>query len=340
MRILICALFTAVTLLPALAAAAPPACGSSISGNFVLDGDMICAETNGLIVAGDNTTIDLNGHSIQCTGAGLSGSCQKIVGGPTGIPANSYSGILSNGKSNVRISGPGTVDGFGIGVHLIAGDGLKVQDVTVTGPAQPDAATNQRLIANGIQIVNTTCPSPAENVAIIDGNEVLNQRFGVILQNAECVKISDNYVHDNNSRFGDAHGVDLIDSRNNLVMKNIIERNGANRIIGDVSDSGIQLVNGSPSGDTSGNQIHGNSVSDNCGDGIAAVVGANNNSVIKNVARFNSDSTLGGQCLPASPGQFFDLAERGAGAGNVWNPNNQCRTSSATIPVGVCGPAE
>jgi len=105
------------------------------------------------------------------TGAGLLGSCQKIVGGPTGIPANSYSGILSNGKSNVRISGPGTVDGFGIGVHLIAGDGLKVQDVTVTGPAQPDAATNQRLIANGIQIVNTTCPSPAENVAIIDGNE-------------------------------------------------------------------------------------------------------------------------------------------------------------------------
>jgi hypothetical protein len=39
-------------------------------------------------------------------------------------------------------------------------------------------------------------------------------------------------------------------------------------------------------------------------------------------------------------GTFFDLAERAAGAGNVWNPNNQCRTNSATIPGGVCGPLE
>jgi len=341
MRTIVGAIFAVSVSLASPLHASPPPCGSAISGNFILDGDMVCTENNGLIVGGDNTKIDLNGHTITCVGPGLDGSCQKIVGGPMGTPPVSYSGILSNGKSNVKISGPGTIDGFGIGVHFIGGDSLKVNDVTVTGPAQPTAASNQRLIANGIQVVNTVCPPSMDNIAIVDGNEVMNQRFGIMLTSAECVKISDNYIHDNNSQFGDAHGIDLINSRNNLVMKNLIERNGANRIVmADISDSGIQLVNGVPGGDTSGNLIHGNSVGNNCGDGIAAVVGANNNTVIKNEARFNGDSTLGGQCLAVAPGTFFDLAERSAGPGNAWNPNNQCRTQSATIPAGVCGPGE
>jgi len=124
-------------------------------------------------------------------------------------------------------------------------------------------------------------------------------------------------------------------------MKNVVVRNGASRFpLNAVPDSGIQLLNGSPSGDTSGNQIHSNAVNDNCGDGIAAVLGANNNTIIKNTARFNGDSTLSGQCLSVAAGTFFDLAERSAGAGNAWNPNNLCRTQNGTIPAGVCNPGE
>ena len=194
------------------------------------------------------------------------------------------------------------------------------------------------MTATGILIGNTTCPVSADNVAFVDDNQVMNQRFGVFLSNAECVKVSDNHIHDNNSQFGDAHGIDILNSRNNLVTKNIIERNGANRL-GGVSDSGIQLLNGS-SGDTSGNHVQNNFVSDNCGDGIAAVFGAHDNEVLKNSARFNGENTVGGQCLAVGTGTFFDLAERNAGSGNVWNKNNQCRTSSATIPQNVCSPVE
>jgi parallel beta-helix repeat protein len=321
------------------------ACPVNVSGTFVLTTDLTCNQNNGLVVAADHTTIYLNGHTISCIGPGLNGSCQKIVdpmnpSGP-GLPPVSYSGVLNNGHSDVRVFGPGTIDGFGIGVRLSGGLDMKVQGVTVTGPVQTNAATNQRLTATGIIIADTACPVPADNVALVDGNEVMNQRFGVFLTSAECVKISDNHIHDNNSQFGDAHGIDIVDSRNNVVMKNIIESNGANRLqVAGVSDSGIQLVNGVPSGDTSGNHIQNNFVSNNCGDGIAAMIGAHDNTVLKNSARFNGDSTFGGQCLGPPLGTFFDLAERNAGPGNVWNPNNQCRTSSATIPAGVCSPVE
>ena len=335
-------LFLAMVFLPSALFALPPACGSVVSGNFFLDGDMICTEQNGLVVVADNTKIHLNGHTISCLGVGLNGTCQKIVdpanpAGP-GLPAGSYSGILSSNWNNVRVIGPGTIDGFGIGIRLSNGEGLRVNDVTVTGPVQSSAATNARLTATGIFIGQTTCPSSGNAVAVVDGNEVMNQRFGVFLTTAECVKVSDNHIHDNNSQFGDAHGVDITNSRNNVVMKNIIERNGANRLSG-VSDSGIQLLNGA-TGDTFNNQIHNNFVSDNCGDGIAVEIDAHDNTISKNAARFNSTSTYGGQCLAVADGTFFDLAERTPGSGNVWHPNNQCRTNSASIPPGVCGPME
>lgn len=336
------ALVLALILFPSFLSAAPLPCPSSVSGTVVLTDDMTCVESNALQVAADNTKIYLNGHTLQCLGPGLNGSCQKIVdpvnpGGP-GLPPFSYIGIVSNGHSNVRVIGPGTIDGFGIGISLTGGDDLRVSNVTVTGPAQPAASTNERLAANGIMIVATACGNGNANVVLLDGNVVNNQRNGIALSNAECVKISDNHLHDNNSQFGDAHGLNIANSRLNTATKNIIERNGANRL-GGVSDSGIQLLNGA-TGDTFGNEIVDNFVSDNCGDGIAAVVGAHDNTVKKNSARFNSTSTAGGQCLLVPVGVFFDLAERSAGPGNVWHPNNQCRTNSATIPPGVCNPSE
>ena len=106
-------------------------CPVNVSGNFVLNADLTCNENNGLVVTAAHTRIDLNGHTITCFGPGLNGSCQKIVDpvnpmGP-GIPASSFVGILNNGHDDVHVFGAGTVDGFGIGVFMTGGLGMKVK---------------------------------------------------------------------------------------------------------------------------------------------------------------------------------------------------------------------
>ncbi|MBM3737214.1 MAG: hypothetical protein FJW39_15645 [Acidobacteria bacterium] len=330
-----------VTALLAGTLSASPNCGDVVTGNVKLTANLICNESHGLIVGANGTKIDLNGFSIQCIGSGVDGSCQRLLVAPPNnvAPAAVHIGIISGSKSNVQIKGPGTITGFGLGVRMSGGSNNKITGLTVTGPPQPDATMNQRLLNPGILVASVSCVVPGDFLVHVTGNDVSNQSIGIFLDNAECVRVFDNHVHDNNSRFGDAHGIDLLNSRNNFIHKNMLDRNGAGRI-GGVSDSGIQLLNGALAGNTSNNIVQQNIVSDNCGDGINATIGANNNTIVNNTARFNGQAAFGGQCLVPPAGTFFDLVERMGGPGNVWNPNNKCRTSGPTIPVGVCGPAE
>jgi parallel beta-helix repeat protein len=299
-------------------------CGDIVTGHVVLISDLNCT-LNGLFVGADHTTIDLNGYTISCSDpAGYLGSCQNLL--------PSQLGVASNGHSHVKIKGPGTITGFGVGVRLAAGTNLKVKDLLVTGPASPDAATNGRLLSVGVVIVNTACAHPHDTAAEIHDNEISNHLHGIQLSNAFCVSVVGNYIHDNNGMFGDAHGIDVIASGNNAIHNNLIERNGTNKNI----DSGISLLNA----DAANNTIEQNDVSNNCGDGIAARNGAHDNEITKNVARFNGTNTLDGQCVAPIGPIFFDLADRLAGPGNVWDPNNQCLTQSVGIPPGVCNPGE
>ena len=125
-------------------------CGDSVSGNVTLMADLVCVNQSGLKVSADNTTINLNGHSISCTGPGFAGSCQGPVGAPvSGLPV----GIFSLNHDHVTVIGPGTVSGFAFGVELDGGKGLDVQQVTVDGPAVP-LTLNQRGTAVGIYMRN------------------------------------------------------------------------------------------------------------------------------------------------------------------------------------------
>jgi hypothetical protein len=320
--------------LPILALAIYPSltkavnCGDLVSGSVTLTSDLNCSNT-GLTVSAGFTHINLNGHTISCTGAGYGGSCQ-VTHGPAGIASFHH--------DFVEITGPGTIDGFALGIVLQSGLGFLVTNVKVTGPPQTDVIQNPRPQETvGIVIGSTSCFFPFAPIpsAVLWSNDVSNYNMGIQLSQVGCAIVRENNVHDNNGP-ADSHGIDVIATTNSLIDRNQVHANGGNSSAGN-PDSGITLL----AGGSSGNTVANNTVLNNCGNGIVAFNGAQNNNVLNNVVRFNATS-LAPQCRPSSVDlpKFFDLAELNEGTGNTWNLNNKCRTQSAGIPVGVCNPNE
>ncbi len=251
-------------------------------------------------------------------------------GGPTGI--------VSLHHDFVEVTGPGVIEGFRTGIVLQSGLGFLIANVKVTGPPQTDVINNPRPQQTvGIAIDNTSCffafaPVPS---VVLWSNDVSNHNMGIQLSQVGCAIVRDNKVHDNNGP-ADSHGIDIITTTNSLIDRNQIDCNGGNNSAGN-PDSGITLL----ASGTSGNTVAYNTVFNNCGNGMVAFNGAQNNNVANNIVRFNATSLLP-QCRPSSVDlpKFFDLAEFNEGIGNIWNPNNKCRTQSAGIPAGVCNPNE
>lgn len=293
--------------------AAHLSCGDTVTGHVVLDGDLACADSDGLTVGADGTTIDLNGFMIVCTAGDYQGSCQ----GPFPQDDSPEVGIDTAGFSHILVKGPGTIDGFDIGVLVPGGSNVNVRGLTVTGPASPGRGANPRPITQGIMVSRTVCPVPADTIINIHGNDVSNHTEGIELHNANCTNVGHNSVHDNNSDPFECHGIVATDSGNNNVNNNLVTRNGENLPI----DGGI-TIRGALS---IGNTVTHNDSSGNFGDGISVRSGAANNQIVNNEARGNG---------------FFDLAGRGSGPGNKWNKNNRCNTQNAEVPAGVCNPGE
>src|SRR5579863_4065525 len=52
-------------------------CGTTLTTSTILTADLVCNNTDGLIIDADNVTLDLNGHVISCVSStGYLGSCQ------------------------------------------------------------------------------------------------------------------------------------------------------------------------------------------------------------------------------------------------------------------------
>jgi len=303
-------------------------CGDVVTTNVTLTSNLACVDSNGLTVGASGITIDLNGYTISCAGlpAGFLGSCQPTVASPSRI------GIASNGHNAVTVRGPGTITGFDVGVSLINGTGLQALGLTITGP-QPstDFPASKRLLTVGVLVNATQCqfsffaPSNAVNVEF---NDISQQTQGVQLDNAQCVLVAGNYIHDN-AGFSDTHGIDLISSSNNIIITNQVLRNGLNA---SHPGNGIQVFNASNGGNSGFNDLQFNFVTDNCGDGIALLNGAHNNNVATNFALNNATNP---KCGEVGFG-FWDLDGATQGAGNIWNPNNVCKTQGPGVPAGVC----
>jgi hypothetical protein len=301
------AMLVLIGLAPAPAEATHITCPSTVSGHVVFDSDVVCADNGGLTVGADGTTIDLNGFKLRCVGAGYKGSCQGPV-----LLAEPDVGVNTNGHSNVKINGGGNIDGFDRGVWVNGGAHVKVQKLNITGPDGMPGA-NPRPVSQGILVTGTACPGA--DIHLI-GNAVRAHSEGIELNGTGCVDVKYNFVLDNNSDPSECHGIIANDSAGNKILNNLVTDNG--EAIG--GDGGITLQ-GQGSTD---NAVAQNTVMFTNGTGIAIRFGASGNTVVNNLALYNSRG---------------DLAEVAA-SGNTWNVNNDCETEVGTVPSNVCNPGE
>jgi len=60
--------------------ATSPSCGQVVTTNVVLTANLVCNETDGIIIGADSITVDLNGHTI--TGPDVTPEDATVLGKP------------------------------------------------------------------------------------------------------------------------------------------------------------------------------------------------------------------------------------------------------------------
>jgi parallel beta-helix repeat protein len=284
-------------------------CGQVVSGVVTLTEDLHCNSQTALRVGADNTTINLNGFTINCTGAGYLGSCQDIAG---------TRGIEVVSKKGVQILGPGAINGFSVGAMLLSANLALVKGVTISGPSNP-LTIDSRTWATGLYVAGVPCPIvlPGQSgplTADIRLNDISNQAQGIHLENQDCARISGNQIHNITAKSA-VFGVLLYGASNNEISRNAIFAVGTDQSL----DAGLTLMQGS-----SRNGIVSNSISNNHGYGITVFNKSSQNKAVLNTVRFNTT----------------DLTDLSDGSGNTWNVNNICKTEAGSVPAGVCNPLE
>jgi parallel beta-helix repeat protein len=227
----------AVTAMLALAAVVPAAhpaaptrsqavsCGQTLTASTTLANDLVNCPANGLLVAADNITIDLNGHTISGTGARKPG---------TG--AISFKGS----RSNVTITN-GTVTGFYFGGIGLSGRADVVRNVTVRNIG---AGCKQGDICAGITLMNCRGCTIADSVI---SNAV--RAFHV---NGINVDVSSGaHVERTRVRDNPGEGISMYQSPGSRVVGNELESN---------SGDGIQVNSSSDSTLVTGNDAHRNGI--------------------------------------------------------------------------------
>ena len=237
------AILIAISVAPAALVTAPaahadsaPPCGTVITSDFVLSGDMYCPTGSALIVGGvAGTTVDLGGH--------------QLVGG--GGTSGFNSGVSVTGNRDVTVMN-GTIIGFDFGVFAAGGS--------------PDDAPNTlkdlRLTGNRIGFVGLSASR-----ARVVGNRIDANGTGLSLVFNARATVAANLIEDNRSC-----GADHTESSGNVYERNVIRNNGdcgirsfiggnntimKNNISGHVVGVSIGHVN------SRGNQVVDNQVFDN-----------------------------------------------------------------------------
>jgi hypothetical protein len=195
------------------AAAVSVGCGSVVTANVTLAGDLQACPADGLIVAGDGITVDLAGYTIAGTGQGVGirilGSAILVKDGGvksfgTGIQTNAFS-TRSVGTTilHVKVSrntGPG-IAFFGVG------ETLDQSMVTFNG-------------SDGVVLVDS-------DLTTIVGNKVFRNVFNGIegQPHADGAVYTDNDVFENGQ-----DGIATSDSTARAITYNKVSRNGGDGI--------------------------------------------------------------------------------------------------------------
>lgn len=218
------------------AGAVVPTCGSTITVNTVLTGDMTCPG-DGLFINADGVTLDLNGHTV--TGPG-----PNAPNGPNGVLA----GIrILTGHTGVVIKN-GRVEAFPGGIRLLSASNNEVFGVT--------------LVNNGLGLnafVNGPNAASPDNNHIHDNAVESSTGAGVQLVGNGQRFVNNQLVNNGNAGL-------VANTNNSTFTRNLIAGNG---VIGGVNNGvGLQLTG-------NGNTVQGNSVERNASTGIN-INGSNN----------------------------------------------------------------
>ena len=193
-----------------------PACGQIIKGNVKLGSNLIC-DNDGLIVGGNDTTIDMNGFSLK---------------GP-GVDSNKV-GIMIGGQNNVTITGNGIISGFQSGIYVSGGTNVYAKEINVNNNKVAFYLTG----AQNAQISNNMVSENTIGVALhsskdaeVNFNQLSKNRLsGVTLINtANSTLHGNNILNTSNGIFLDTQSsLNKVDFNN--VFNNILDINNANNL--------------------------------------------------------------------------------------------------------------
>ena len=190
-------------------------CGQVIEESVVLTSNLNC-KSDGLLVGGDDITIDLNGFSVT----GPSENSSKI-------------GVMLTNTENVTVRGPGTISEFQAGILSTGGANNSISEIDfsdnhvgvfVTSSTDSTIEDN-RLTNNSIGIVAYSSSNSSIDTNLLKSNEL----GGTALVDSDNNDIYLNTVKDSlNGIFIDAQSQDNNATFNNLAQGNEIDINNAN----------------------------------------------------------------------------------------------------------------
>jgi parallel beta-helix repeat protein len=213
------------------AAASGVRCGDAIATNTRLEADLVGCPADGIVIAADHVTLDLNGHRISGHGAGA--------------------GVLASGRVGVEVK-HGAIEGFAEGVGLRSTTASSVRQVALVGNGisctdSSGCAIEQNTLSGGAAILVAEAPGATRssiagnlvrgapgpgievrstpNGARIVKNVVEQSGIGLAITRSSATEIVDNTLRSN---AGDGIFVSVGDLT--LIERNLLARNGGNGI--------------------------------------------------------------------------------------------------------------
>jgi hypothetical protein len=270
LRLSPCALICAVAVLVGAGGAGARgtalACGDTITTDVTLTANLTSCPGDGLIVAADGVTVDLNGHSVRGSGAGtgitVSGADVSVVNGlvggfDVGVRSSFGSGdrtrlsrltVTGNGTGVVANSQSGVLDQSTIALN--AGAGLTVAGANSWTIEHSQVTDNG---GAGMVLFQALFTTIAGNTVSHNAGNGIEFRFHV-----DVATVSDNLVARNGG-----FGIRITDSTSK-VLRNVARRNGNTGILLSESENPEAVVF---------YEISGNVSNDNAGAGIVATAG-------------------------------------------------------------------
>jgi hypothetical protein len=225
----------------------PAGCGSTITTNVHLTADLGPCPGTGLVVAGNNLTIDLGGHAIvgrgvgygiRVTGSGvtiMNGSVQGFTIGMTIAPNLTLHGVRITQNSDIAISvsgrpfGPGYVGNSAtISNSSIDHNGTKFEDELSSAPNGSVAVDNSSIFSNGSAGIFTGIEDYAANgISKFVDNKVYDNGSGISFGGSSLGSSGGADIHGNEFRSNNGNAISTIGACQNIVGNTFIGNAGA-----------------------------------------------------------------------------------------------------------------